>query len=1155
MANLQIPQNIDAKKIIDDASVLGIGVLNKSQEASIYQAEKDIQSAQGDVRRANTEVNGAEDKQKNAEAKNNEAQNKQKDGESKSQSRPTEDSIISKGNDANTISQASKTRSQSMAESSERLSQSSSIFGNTLEATTAKIDGFSIEISNIEQQNNTLIEQNRSLVTQMEQESTFDGTGSGTRSAYSLSTATEVEEEQRQNSQISQQGQSSANNYQETINSNNAQIAANGSKIDAILQQSQAEQQALNEKTSQAQSEIQAQQTAAEQAQNSNQSEQNTLKTIGDYAKTATNIGATLDSVGDVVKVAGVGVTAAGTALTATGGAVGVTGATVTGVGAVITAIGAPLCALFGIGVPIVGAGGTTTGSGIATSTVGGTVAGTGGGLVGTGSTIQSVGNGLSTVGNGLRTVGELTTAGVKIAEGDVTGAMHATASAISSAAAFSSTIASSSQMAGVFDKVYNGAAAVREGIATYQSAESGDIAGAIAHGVSAIGLGVGASDFKYKRAVSDISQGVSATTGAVQSAMDGDYTNAALQGTQALFNFASGAGNYKITKSMDAVSIKNNNEISNDKQAIEDDATAQTQDLQNKQSTNDNTATKSHDSNGDDEAWSSLIQSEEDAIWTQREEWAKSGQGRVYYHEDGSATIISSNDADILHSKTKNLLGKGANTEFGEGIEGLQAKMLDQGARKQNALEDINVGGGNAKVRDWSGAFRIGASPELVQDAADLSQFAYSPHVGQESKLNGWRQVAQTSDDNGFHAKAFVKDKQVIIAFRGSDDVADLKVDHQMLAGRLPAQFGNANQFVQQLKETHPNCEIIVTGHSLGGSLAELTASKHKDIKGITFDAVGVQDIIQQQRSRLDIGLADNENTLNYVVRGDIISNANKHVGTTVVVDGVRGHDEHAIQNFTGINNSLVGTEGGLTSIDSKRRSQIEQTRARNGNTLEAAISNANYGVVRFDDKQFKEVKKQLEIDANSLNADLDRLQKQVNRVVNTEQRKILNEVLDKRRKVLNEDCAIERRSKVIRTRTGDDVNEDLRVNKGFKNPAFLPGQTPEVNVIELTQNTRFVRVFNEDLGKDSSYAKGVWVMALKDIEGLTPAQIKDKFALPSMPSHVVELELPQGTELITGPCNPLEGWGNGGGIQYFITGEKSHKYFNIRNLPPNPQ
>ena len=84
------------------------------------------------------------------------------------------------------------------------------------------------------------------------------------------------------------------------------------------------------------------------------------------------------------------------------------------------------------------------------------------------------------------------------------------------------------------------------------------------------------------------------------------------------------------------------------------------------------------------------------------------------------------------------------------------------------------------------------------------------------------------------------------------------------------------------------------------------------------------------------------------------------------------------------------------------------------------------------------------------------------------------------------------------------------------------------------------------------SSFAKGAWLMAYSDIEGLTPAQIKDKFALPSMPKYVVEVEVPEGAQLYTGKCNPLEGWGNGGGTQYFLIGDKRPKiYGGMKALP----
>ena len=1160
MADLQIPQGINAKKLIEDATI-GFGlihVLSDSEEASIYQAERDIKSAQGDVRHAGSEVDAAEDKQKSAETDSNAAQAKQKDGESESKSGPTKDSVESRGGNAASIGNASKSRNQSMVEAGQRMGQSSSIFGNMIDTSTSRIDGFSIEISNIQQQNQSLMEQNRALMEQIQQESTYDGTGSGATSAYSLAMGAAVEERQAQEAQ---QGHASSSNLQARIESNNAQIEANGSKADELSQQAQAEQQTVEAQTSEAQSKVQEQEAANAQAQSSNESEQSTLQTIGEYAQTASNIGGTLDSVGDVVRVAGVGVTAAGGALTATGGAVGVTGATVTGIGAAITAVGAPLCALFGIGVPIVGAGGTTSGSGVATTATGTSVAGTGGTLVSTGTTIEKVGSGISMVGNGLKVAGDATTAGVKIAEGDVMGAMHATANAVSSAAAFSSTIASSDKMKGVFDKVYNGASAIREGIATYQSAENGDVAGAIAHGVSTVGFGVGTSNFKYKQSVSDFSNGISAATGAVQSAVDGDYENAALQGTQALFNFASGVGNYKITKySLDEIANKNREELEKAQNSDEAGATTKTgvngaddadADTSVKPKTivadddNDGTSVKTRavvTDDDDDDVWEALIDSGDSG---------STDRLRAYSHEDETVAVISKDEADKLHAKTKKLLGKNADSEFGEGIEALQARMLEEGARRQEGIDGINEGGGNARVRDWSGASRIGVSPELVQDAADLSQFAYGDKPGDSRRLNGWNQFDSQSADNGFHAKAFEKDGKVIIAFRGSDDGGDLRVDHQMLSGRLPDQFSEASKFVERVRQAHPDAEIIVTGHSLGGALSELTASKYADVKGITFDAVGTEGLVSGHRQH---GLKDNGNTLNYVVRGDIISNAHKHVGTTVVVDGVRGHDEHAIQNFTGDNNALVGTEGGLASADSRRRAQTEQRRARSGNTLEAAIGEANGGVVRtLDAKRFKDIKSQFEIDVNSLNADLDRLQRQVNHVADPAQRAELNGILETRRRTLREDCDIARHSRVTGTRTGDQVNEYLRVEKGFKEAAFKPGQISDVQTIELTRETRFVRVFNEE-GEPPSFAKGVWVMALKDVEGLTPAQIKDKFALPGMPSHVVELELPSGTQLITGPCNPVEGWGRGGGIQYFITGEKSHKYSNIRELPPNP-
>jgi filamentous hemagglutinin len=69
--------------------------------------------------------------------------------------------------------------------------------------------------------------------------------------------------------------------------------------------------------------------------------------------------------------------------------------------------------------------------------------------------------------------------------------------------------------------------------------------------------------------------------------------------------------------------------------------------------------------------------------------------------------------------------------------------------------------------------------------------------------------------------------------------------------------------------------------------------------------------------------------------------------------------------------------------------------------------------------------------------------------------------------------------------------------------------------------------------------------MMRPEEIEGLTPQQIKNKFALPELPSYISEVHLPRGSYLQLGTTASQEGWGIGGAIQYQALDRLPRQYF----------
>ncbi len=130
----------------------------------------------------------------------------------------------------------------------------------------------------------------------------------------------------------------------------------------------------------------------------------------------------------------------------------------------------------------------------------------------------------------------------------------------------------------------------------------------------------------------------------------------------------------------------------------------------------------------------------------------------------------------------------------------------------------------------------------------------------------------------------------------------------------------------------------------------------------------------------------------------------------------------------------------------------------------------------------------------------------------------------------------------KLLNTSSADDVNTIFKETMGYE-PPYKPETT--VSEIQLTENSTFVRVYD----KTNSRMQGGWVMKAEDIAGLTSQEIQNKFALPTTPKYICDVNLEVGTKLRTGEVNPLFGY-EGGGQQYdlIINGKNGGTFGNER-------
>ncbi len=120
--------------------------------------------------------------------------------------------------------------------------------------------------------------------------------------------------------------------------------------------------------------------------------------------------------------------------------------------------------------------------------------------------------------------------------------------------------------------------------------------------------------------------------------------------------------------------------------------------------------------------------------------------------------------------------------------------------------------------------------------------------------------------------------------------------------------------------------------------------------------------------------------------------------------------------------------------------------------------------------------------------------------------------------------------------------------INKAFTEAGQNAPYDEGVDVVEGSIKEGgeiFVRVHGE--GNKASK----WMMKSSEIEGLSAEQIKDKFALPELPTQVSDVNVPSGTKVRIGTAGKVDGWGDGGGGQVEVLQRLPEDAFtNTRNL-----
>ena len=188
-------------------------------------------------------------------------------------------------------------------------------------------------------------------------------------------------------------------------------------------------------------------------------------------------------------------------------------------------------------------------------------------------------------------------------------------------------------------------------------------------------------------------------------------------------------------------------------------------------------------------------------------------------------------------------------------------------------------------------------------KDQNIISDSDSSTSIELHASLSDYKLLDFTSTSSGFRAAAFQNPEtgEIVFSFKGTDfdpsnpktymdtakDIAN--ADAQIAFGvstGLPAQFTEAEQFVNRVLSSHSNSGCTFTGHSLGGALAQYMTYKTGH-KSTTFNAPGVANLIESVTGQKIDYKYYKDKSINYANESDFIGNlwSDARIGSNKIV------------------------------------------------------------------------------------------------------------------------------------------------------------------------------------------------------------------------------------------------------------------------------